>query len=75
MMKRLAAAPFVLVAEGFNIKTGLGSRFGTELLKRGFCGKFNNIGTHLGGPGGLWQQVGFQGLNPDGIANAIKKLA
>jgi hypothetical protein len=35
MMKRLATAPFVLVAEGWNVKTGLGSRFGTELLKRG----------------------------------------
>ena len=29
MMKTLAAAPFVLVVEGWNVKTGLGSRFGS----------------------------------------------
>ncbi|HRK29448.1 MAG TPA: transketolase C-terminal domain-containing protein [Tepidisphaeraceae bacterium] len=75
MMKRLAEAPFVLVAEGFNIKTGLGSRFGTELLKRGFKGRYNHIGTHREGSGGLWQQMGHQGLDSDGIAHAIKALA
>jgi transketolase len=75
MMKKLAAAPWVLVAEGWNVKTGLGSRFGSELLKRGFKGKYNNIGTHMEGPGGLWQQMGFQGLDPAGIAKAVKALA
>jgi transketolase len=75
MMKKLAAAPFVLVAEGWNVKTGLGSRFGSELLKRGFRGKYNNLGTHIEGPGGLWQQMGFQGLDPEGIAKAVKALA
>jgi len=74
-MKKLVAAPFVLVAEGFNVKTGLGSRFGSELLKRGFKGKFNNIGTHKEGSGGLWQQMGYQGLDPAGIAKAIEALA
>ena len=49
MMKKLVASPFVLVVEGWNVKTGLGSRFGTELLKRGFKGKYNHIGTHLEG--------------------------
>jgi len=75
VMKKLVAAPFVLVAEGYNVKTGLGSRFGSELLKRGFKGKFNNIGTHLEGSGGLWQQMGYQGLDPAGIAKAIQALA
>jgi transketolase len=74
MMKKLVAAPWVLVVEGFNIKTGLGSRFGSELLKRGFKGRYNNIGTHLEGPGGLWQQMGYQGLDPAGIGKAIKAL-
>lgn len=74
MMKKLAAAPFVLVAEGFNVKTGLGTRFGTELLKRGFKGKYNNIGTHREGSGGLWQQMGYQGLDPAGIAKAVREL-
>ncbi len=75
VMKTLAAAPFVLVAEGWNVKTGLGSRFGSELLKRGFKGRYNNLGTHVEGPGGLWQQMPYQGLDPAGIAKAIKALA
>lgn len=74
VMKMLASAPFVFVAEGFNVKTGLGIRFGTELLKRGFRGRYDHVGTHRDGPGGLWQQVGYQGLDPDCMAAAIKKL-
>ena len=74
MMKRLAAAPFVLVAEGWNVKTGLGCRFGTQLLKRGFKGRFNNIGVHQEGSGGLWQQMGYQGLDSAGIEKAIRAL-
>lgn len=75
MMKKLAKAEWVLVAEEFNVKTGLGSRFGSELLKRGFCGKYNHIGVAKEGSGGLWRQMGFQGLDPEGIAKAVRKLA
>lgn len=74
MMSRLAASPAVLVAESFNVNTGLGSRFGTELLKRGFRGNYANIGTHKEGSGGLWQQMGYQGIDADGILAAIQKL-
>jgi transketolase len=74
MMKTLAAAPFVLVVEGWNVKTGLGSRFGSYLLQAGFTGKFNHIGTHLEGSGGLWEQMGYQGLDSAGIQAAIKSL-
>jgi transketolase C-terminal domain/subunit len=74
MMEKLAAAPLVLVAESFNVSTGLGSRFGTELLKRGFKGRYNNIGTNREGSGGLWQQMGHQGIDTDGIQSAIKAL-
>lgn len=73
-MKTLAAAPFVLVAEGWNVKTGLGSRFGSYLLKAGFRGRYNHIGTHREGSGGLWQQMGHQGLDSPGIARAIQEL-
>jgi transketolase C-terminal domain/subunit len=75
MMKSLAAAPFVLVAEGWNVKTGLGSRFGSYLLRAGFKGRYHHSGTHLEGSGGLWQQVGYQGLDPEGIMKAVKALA
>jgi len=74
MMARLATAPAVLVAESFNVNTGLGSRFGTELLKRGFRGRYNHIGTHREGSGGLWQQMGHQGVDTDGIQNAVRAL-
>lgn len=75
MMKTLASVPFVLVTEGWNVKTGLGSRFGTYLLQAGFKGRYNHLGTNREGSGGLWQQMGYQGLDPDGIAKAIKALA
>jgi transketolase len=74
MMKKLAAAPFVLVAEGWNVKTGLGSRFGSYLLQAGFKGRFNHIGTHLEGSGGLWQQMGYQGLDSAGIQKSLEAL-
>lgn len=73
-MKLLKDAPFVLVAECFNVKTGVGSRFGSELLRSGYRGKFNHIGTHKEGSGGLWQQMGYQGLDPAGITKAIQAL-
>ncbi len=74
-MKTLAAAPFVLVAEGFNVHTGLGSRFGSALLKRGFRGRYDHIGVNKEGSGGLWQQMGHQGLDSAGIEASVRKLA
>jgi transketolase len=74
MMKTLAGVPFVLVAEGWNVKTGLGSRFGSYLLQAGFKGRYDHVGTNREGSGGLWQQMGHQGLDPDGIIRAIKAL-
>ncbi|MDB6087419.1 MAG: Transketolase central region [Gammaproteobacteria bacterium] len=74
MMKRLAGAPFVLVAEGWNVKTGLGSRFGSYLLQAGFKGRYDHIGTYKEGAGGLWQQMGYQGVDSDGIVHATKAL-
>jgi hypothetical protein len=74
MMRTLAKAPWVLVVEGWNAKTGLGSRFGGYLLKYGFKGRYAHLGTHLEGCGGLWQQMVHQGLDSAGIAAAVGKL-
>ena len=74
MMQRMANAPFVLVVEGWNVKTGLGSRFGSYLLQSGFRGKYAHIGVHKEGDGGQWQQMGHQGLDPAGIGRAILSL-
>jgi len=43
-------------------------------LKRGFKGAYNNLGTNREGSGGLWQQMGYQGVDPDGIAAAVREL-
>ena len=74
MMKRLAGVPFVLVTEGWNVRTGLGSRFGSYLLQAGFKGRYDHIGTNREGSGGLWQQMGHQGLDPAGITRALETL-
>lgn len=67
-------APFVLVVEPFNRRTGLGSRFGSWLLERGYSPKFAYLGTHEEGCGGLWEQYPHQGLDPAGIMKKIKEL-
>ena len=74
VMDHLRKSPAVLVAESFNVNTGLGARFGTELLRRGFRGSYNNIGTNRDGSGGLWQQMGYQGIDADGILKSARNL-
>ena len=74
MLAKVGKAPFVLVTEAFNRKTGLGSRFGTWLLERGYTPKFAHIGTHEEGCGGLWEQFIHQGIDPDGIMGKVKEL-
>ena len=74
MLERISIAPFVLVVEGWNVKTGLGSRFGSYLLQAGFRGKYDHLGIHKEGGGGQWQQMGHQGLESEGIAAAVMTL-
>lgn len=75
MMAKIGKAPLVMVVESFNRKTGLGSRFGSWLLERGFAPKYAYLGTHEEGCGGLWEQFPHQGIDPVGIMNKVKKLA
>ncbi|MBW4661298.1 MAG: transketolase [Drouetiella hepatica Uher 2000/2452] len=74
MMAKIGKAPFVLTAESFNRKTGLGSRFGSWLLERGYTPKFAYLGTHKEGCGGLWEQFPYQGIDPAGIMAKVKEL-
>lgn len=74
MMAKVGKAPFVLVTEAFNRKTGLGSRFGSWLLERGYAPKFAYLGTHEEGCGGLWEQYPHQGIDPTGIMAKVKEL-
>ena len=75
MMDTLGSAPFVLVVESQNIKTGLGSRFGTWLLERGKAPKYAALGVTKAGRGGLSEHMFNQGIDPDSILAKIKTLA
>jgi transketolase len=74
MMAKVGKAPFVMVVEAFNRRTGLGSRFGSWLLERGYGPKFAYLGTHEEGCGGLWEQFPHQGIDPVGIMAKVKSL-
>jgi transketolase C-terminal domain/subunit len=74
MTARVGASPFVLVVESFNRRTGLGSRFGTWLLERGFTPRYGYLGTWREGCGGLWEQYPHQGLDPAGIISHVRGL-
>lgn len=74
MLAKVGKAPFVIVTEAFNRKTGLGSRFGSWLLERGYAPKYAYLGTHKEGCGGLWEQFPFQGIDPTGIMAKVKEL-
>lgn len=75
MLRKIGQSGFVLVAEGLSVSTGLGSRFGSWLLERGLTPKFAHIGTHREGCGGLWEQMVYQGLDPNGIMAKVESLA
>ncbi len=74
MMAKIGSAPFVLVTEAFNRRTGLGSRFGSWLLERGLTPKYAHLGTYHEGCGGLWEQFPHQGIDPAGIIAKVKEL-
>jgi transketolase C-terminal domain/subunit len=74
MLARIGTSPFVMVVEAFNRRTGLGSRFGTWLLERGFTPRYAHLGTYREGCGGLWEQYPHQGIDPDGIISHVRGL-
>ena len=74
MLTRLGKSPMVLVVESQNTKTGLGSRFGTWLLERGYTPKYGYMGSWKEGAGGISEQIPHQGLGPDGIRARVQKM-
>lgn len=75
MLAKVGKAPFVLVAESQNIKTGLGLRYGTWLLERGYSPRYAHVGVSKPGHGGLHEHMYHQGLDPDSLLAKIKSLA
>ena len=74
MMAKVGAVPWVLVVESQNEATGLGARYGTWLLERGFAPKYRHLGTTRIGDGGLWEHMAHQGIDPDSIVAAVRGL-
>lgn len=74
MLAKIGGAPFVLLAEGQNCKTGLGMRFGTWLLERGHSPRYAHLGVHREGCGGIDEQIPHQGLDSASIQAKIKEL-
>ncbi|CAG35404.1 related to transketolase [Desulfotalea psychrophila LSv54] len=74
MIAKVGASPLVLVVESQNTKTGLGSRYGSWLLERGFAPKYSLLGTSRPGQGGISEQLDFQGIDVDGIKAKIKAM-
>lgn len=70
----IGSSPFVLVVETQNVKTGLGSRMGTQLLERGLTPKFGLMGTWKEGAGGLSEQIPYQGMANEDIIAKVKEL-
>jgi transketolase C-terminal domain/subunit len=68
------SSPFVLVVESQNQNTGLGVRYGSWLLERGYAPRYAHLGCSRVGGGGLWEHMAHQGLDPDSIEAKIEKL-
>ena len=74
MMQKVGNAKFVLLVETQSTKTGLGVRYGTWLLERGFAPRYAHMGVMREGQGGLGEQIPFQGLDPDDIMKKIRTM-
>lgn len=74
MMKQIGHSSFVLVVESISIKNGLGVRFGSWLLERGYCPKYAHIGSHQEGSGGLWEHAYHQGFDSTSVYNKAKQM-
>lgn len=73
-MGLIGATPAVLVVEPLNRRTGLGSRFGTWLLERGLHPKYQHIGIHKEGSGGLWEHAYHQGYDSLSVQAKFKSM-
>jgi transketolase C-terminal domain/subunit len=74
MMTRLGSSGFVLLVETQSVKSGLGARFGTWLLERGYSTPYAHLGVTREGHGGVVEQIAFQDLDPDDILNKIRSM-
>jgi len=74
MVEKVGRSPFALVVESQNTKTGLGVRYGTWLLERGFSPRYSLMGTSRLGHGGIAEQLPHQGLAVEDIKKKIRLM-
>jgi transketolase C-terminal domain/subunit/transketolase N-terminal domain/subunit len=74
IVEKVGRSPFALVVESQNTKTGLGVRYGTWLLERGFAPRYSLMGTSKLGHGGIAEQLPHQGLAVEDIKNKIRSM-
>ena len=74
MMERIGGSPFVMVVESLNSRTGLGVRFGTWLLERGFSPRYDYMGTTRPGNCGQEEQILHQGLGTDAVKEKLSNF-
>lgn len=73
-LAKVGSSPMVLVVETQNSKTGLGVRYGSWLLERGYTPRYGAIGTWKDGAGGLSEQIPYQGMGTEAIIDKVKLL-
>ncbi len=74
MLATVGASPMVLVVETQNSKTGLGIRYGSWLLERGYTPQYWYMGTWKDGAGGLSEQIPYQGMGVDAIRDKVLQM-
>ncbi len=74
MLKKIAGGGFVMIVETQNIRSGLGARFGTWLLERGYRTAYTHLGATKEGRGGLSEQIPYQGLSPADIRKKVEAM-
>lgn len=74
-IKVVGNSPLCLIVEPLNSRSGLASRYGSWLLKRGLAPKkFDNIGISKEGSGGLWEHAYHQGYDPKSVMDKVKAM-
>jgi transketolase C-terminal domain/subunit len=74
MLAKVGSSPMALVVETQNTKTGLGIRYGSWLLERGYAPKYSSLGAWKDGMGGLSEQIPYQGLGTDALREKVRHL-
>lgn len=74
MTKKVGATKFCLVSEPINRKTGLGIHYGYNLFRLGARCKYDHIGVHKEGAGGLWEHAYHHGYDSESVQKAVRNL-